>query len=222
MFRIAIAIIIGGGFLAFHGFKENKLSSLCQEDADKIELQELEGGKELSNMHIEIGHHWAIYSQCIYEYSQSKYNSAEPDSSTTVTSVSYPIISEQHPFNMALNKLQAKYGSLENLPENEIPEFKDFRVLVKTDRFKTIGSIPDNWDELQSVKGLVINEIDDLDKDEIKLLKQNWPHLDTDKVLILEIGREPSSASASMGMMGGGGLISIAGVGLILWMRKRE
>ncbi|MCF7957273.1 MAG: hypothetical protein K9M57_02360 [Phycisphaerae bacterium] len=222
MFRIAIAIIVGGGFLAFYGFQENKLSSLCKDTAEKVDLKALEDGQELTNMNIEIGPHWAIYSQSIYEYTQSKYDSSEPDNSTTVTSTSYPIISEKHPFNIALDKLQAKYGSLENVPESEIPEFKDFRVLVKTDRFKTIGGIPDNWGEIQNVQGLVINEIDNLDNEEIKLLKQNWPHLNTDKVLILEIGREPSSSSASMAMMGGGGLISIAGVGLMLWMRKKE
>jgi hypothetical protein len=65
-----------------------------------------------------------------------------------------------------------------------------------------------------SVKGLVINRIDSLDSEEEKLIKENFPSLDIDKVLILEQDRTPASLFKSMGMMAGGMLLALVGVGL--------
>jgi len=108
-----------------------------------------------------------------------------------------------------------KYGGPSNIPDAEYPEVDTFRVLVKTKRFKTESSIPNGISSDDSLKGLVINLIRSMDAEEKKLIKQSFPKVNIDDVIILEDGREPASMMVSLGMIGGGILLALAG---LAWM----
>ena len=151
-----------------------------------------------------------------------RYETGEPKDTTKVTKTYYPIISETHPFLMKLAVLAEQFGGEEKIPDELWPAFDQFTVLVKTDRFKTIGSIPDNWGDDANIEGLVINRIEGLSGEEANLLRQSFPQLDMDKVLILEEGRKPSPVTTSLGMMGGGVLLSGLGVFLLVGLPRKK
>ena len=212
MFRIKLAAIVVGAIVAFMGYQEFKLSGHAKEEATTVLLEELEANGELENAHIRIDEPVGVYGGLIYEYRQSKYDTGEPDESTSVAVAYYPIISQAHPFMAKLGELLIKYP--DGIPDDvSWPEMDNFRVLVKTKRFNTIGDFP--YDALlsdPSVQGLVVNEIESLDNEEIGLLKESFPKADFSQVLILEEGRKPSSSGKYLGMMGGGAALALVGL----------
>ena len=199
MFRIKLAMIIGGGFLAFMGYEQFKVSSGTTVEPVSVSLADLEAGKIPDNTHLNIGEHIALHGAAVYEYEQAEHQSGDPGPNAKVNHCYYPIFSTEHPLFAA---------------EEETAGDDDFAVLVKTQVFKTVGSIPDDFATVGSVKGLVINSIASLDAEETNLVKQSFPGVNLDKVLILEQNREPASIAKSGGMMGGGVLLSLVGLGL--------
>jgi len=202
MFRIKIAMVIGGAVLAFFGFQEFRVSSGTSSEPLAVNLAELERGEIPSNPHLTIGSHFALYGGCIYEFEQSKYGSGQPSGSSKVTMCYYPIVSAEHPLIQAIAN------------ESEDFDFGNLAVVVKTKRFKTFGALPDDiLAQENAVQGLLINKIDSLDGEEKKLLQESFPSVDVDKVLILQEGRKPSSVFLSLGMLLGGVVLSLLGIG---------
>ncbi len=202
MFRIKIAMVVGGAVLAFFGFQEFRVSSGTSSEPLAVNLAQLEAGDVPSNPHLAIGSHYALYGGCIYEFEQSKYGSGQPSPSSKVTMCYYPIVSQEHPLIQAI------------ADESEDFDFKNLAVVVKTKRYKTFGALPDDLiAQESSVQGLLINRIDSLDAEEKKLLRESFPSVDVDKVMILQEGRKPSSIFLSLGMMLGGMVLSLLGIG---------
>jgi len=144
----------------------------------------------------------------------------EPSEDTSVSYTYYPIISENHSYFFQIGALLQSFGAADAIPENLWPEIKQFSVLVKTKRFEQIKDIPMDWKEDASVEGLVINRIESLNSEETDLVRQSFPEIDIEKILILEEGRKPSSKVKSFGMMGGGGVLAVVGV-LLLFARRK-
>ncbi|HUT10336.1 MAG TPA: hypothetical protein VMY42_07565 [Thermoguttaceae bacterium] len=203
MGRFLMVLIVGGGALVFFGGREYLVSSGASSDPVEVDLAKLEAGETPENNHVKIGEHVSLYPASVYEYQQSKYASGEPGPDTTVTHSYYPILSMEHPF---IQKLVETEGE-------DVPDITDFAVLVKTKRFKTIRAIPDEMNTCASVQGLVINRIDSLDSEEKKLIKESFPLVKLDNVLILEEGRKPASLLLSLGMIFGGVALVVAGIG---------
>jgi len=220
MIRLNLALIIGGGVLAFFGGQEYLVSSNTQSDPVEVELADLESGEDPSNNYLKIGEHVALYPGAVYYCYVDESSGRDDDPGNKVEYCFYPIISTSHPFMKELDafdeKMIEKYGNLDNVPDSEPwPEVAGLKVLVKSRRFKTIGALPLEIDDsVPGVTGLVINQIDSLGSEEEKLLKESLPELNMDDVLILEAGREPASGLKSVGMMGGGVLLIVVGIGL--------
>lgn len=219
MFRLKLILIIIGATLIFKGYEEFKVSQKTSDVASEVALADLEKSAELENHYLTIGEHWAVFPACIYEYKTGKYDSKEPTNSTKVSTTYYPIISNTHPYIVTTDALALQYDGYDKIPDEKRPDFKQFAILVKTDKYKTIGAIPEEWLEQQNITGLVVNEVDPLESEEMNLLRENFPRLNFDKVLILEQDRVPSSNVASFGMMSGGGLVCVIG---LLWLFRRK
>ena len=95
----------------------------------------------------------------------------------------------------------------------------DVRLIVKSSRIRSESELDTlaNQDKLQ---GLVVNKIASLGSKERKILTQNYPKTDFDKVYILEHGRQPASAGKSYGMMGGG--LVLATLGVLGFFRNKQ
>jgi hypothetical protein len=215
MFRIKLAMAILGGVLAFVGIQEWRVSSGTTTEPIAVNLVDVEKGKVPDNSHWNLGEHVAVYDTGVYEYSQSKYDTSEPDAGTSITHYYYPVLSSEHPFLAQLRSLSEKYGSVESIPAEEVPALTDIAVIVKTKQFDTIGSIPSSWEIVPNLQGLVINRISSLSRKEAELLQGGLPGLNTEKLLILEAGRQPASTAKSLGMISGGAIVALAGVA---WM----
>lgn len=222
MWRIAIVILVAGGFLIYTGVQEYRVSSGASSAPLAIELAALERNPAPESSHLQVGEHVAVYGATVCTYEKSKYDYGTPKPSATVTYAYYPIISNEHPFLVRLRELREQYGDAE-IPEAEVPSLESFTVLVKTKKFKTFGSIPDEVFAHESgVQGLLINRIAALDSEDKRLLRQNFPKVDFDRILILEAGRRPSSPLKSLGLIAGGLLVILGGpVGLYLFSRRR-
>jgi len=115
------------------------------------------------------------------------------------------------------------YADFDELDEDvEDSSLDNFRVIVKTSRFDTMRDIPEeSLAQEDRVSGLVVNQISSLGRQERDLLRESFPELDFDKLIILAEGREPSSPSQSFGMMSGGGVLLLFGLGLGLFTLRQ-
>ena len=211
MFRIMLALLIGGCVLAFFGIQEYRVSMGTSAEPELVDLHALETGAEISNNHVKVGEHVAVFGACVYEYEESSLGGM--NDSSKVTHLYYPIISDEHDFFQAINRLAEKYGDPFDAPDAEWPDIDEFAVLVKTKRFSTIGSIPDGLQDEGEVQGLVVNRISSLDSEEKQLVNQSFPRLDLNKVLILEQDRHPASLAKSLGMIAGGMVMVLISIG---------
>ena len=218
-FRLKLIIIVAGGALGYIGYEEYTVSSKTGATPMEVELADLEKSTQLENNFVRIGKHWSLYPATIYEYETDSHVTRNPPSNSKVNHAYYPIISNSHPIFFKIQQLFVRYGNEANIPDDQWPDINQFTVLVKTNKFKTIGSIPDDWVESDLVQGLVINRIENLDSEEKNLIRQNFPQIDLEQVLIVEQDREPSSRSKSWGMMGGGGILILLGV--FLFFKKK-
>lgn len=216
-FRIKLLFLIGGGFVLAHGYEEYTMTRISKAEPEVVELAQLEGGSTISNQHIKIGKHHRIYPGLTYSYSQKEGDNSAPTASTKVNYAYYPVISEEHEFFKKLAELIAQHGDLDKLPDDAtVPRIENFAVLVKTDKIDTVGQIPEDFVESTEIQGLVINKIDQVKADEQALIRQNFPSLDFNKVLVLEEGRHPSSLGYALGVMALGLVLMLVGLALFV------
>ena len=213
MFRFKLIMIGVGAFCAYLGFQEFKVSQGTTAEAVAVELADLESGKETGeNAHMKVGSHYPVYFELIYY--------GPEDKEGQIDYAYYPIISENHDFIKALGALHTKYPE-GDFPEHEFPRLQEFKVLVKTKRFKTTSDIPDEFGMVGLMEGLVVNKIDGLKPAEQDLLKQSFPTFDPENILILEDGRKPASNTKQYGLMGGGAFLILIGLGwLVVGLKK--
>jgi hypothetical protein len=216
-----------GGASIFYGWSEYRLGAKSTPDPVDVDLAKLEQGEKVDNNHLKIGKHYGCYWGSVYSYKKSKFSLRKPDASTKIEYAFYPIVSSSNPDVQALDALLKKYGDLNKVPDDvDIPVPTHFVVLVKTTRFKTVGGIPDDIKSEPSIQGLVINEVSSLTSEEKKLIKDSFPNIDFNKVLILEDGRKPSSTAKAVVFMVIGAAILVGGligvIALVVMMAKGQ
>lgn len=178
--RFLFILLIAGAALCWFGCQEFRVSYGTSTEPVEIALFQLEDGEELPNNHIKFGDHLSLYSQSVLSYSTVKGGNGVPAPDTKVNFVYYPILSAAVVAN------------------------EDIAVVVKTKRFKTFGEVPKDDQQQRSVKGLVINRIGSLSKEEEDLIHEGVPGINLKKVLILEENRVPSALYFSLGMVAAG------------------
>jgi hypothetical protein len=155
-------------------------------------LAALEAGERVDNTHLKIGPHVACYPYAIYLYHRNEGDSSKPGPNVNVTHTFYPIISVSNPDVKALERQRQQ-------TDGKVPPLSQCVVLVKTTRrFTTVGEVnsiaKSGIRQEPAIEGLVVNDISSLTADEKALIQKKIPNIDFNKVLILEEGREPSSA----------------------------
>jgi hypothetical protein len=212
-FRVKLLLVFGGGFLAFFSFQEYRLGREASLEPVPASLASLESGEALPNVHVALGEHLCLYGASVYQY-QTRSGSDTPGVSTKIDYAYFPIISPEHPWMDQVRSVVLLHGGqVEAVPNNAWPEIEQFTVLVKSKkRFKTVGDIPDLVEVEDGVTGLVVNRIRKLGGKERELVQQAFPKADLDKVLILEEGRTPKTATATLGLAGVGIAVALAGL----------
>lgn len=225
MTRLKFVLVFVGGVICWLGFSEFRVGEGASPEPQVVELADLESGAVPDNTHLQIGPHWRMYHELVFRY-EAKRGADEDDVSdaTKVDYAYYPVLSEAHPYFLALGNMLELYGSYEDIPEERLPEVDQFAMLVKTKQHKTVGALPEGvWTEGEPIGGLVVNRIHDLKEDERNLIAQSFPGVSLDSLLVLEEGRRPASAAKVFGMMGGGAGVGLAGIGwLLVGLRGRD
>jgi hypothetical protein len=213
---VALFVLFGIG-AASHGWREWSASRDAAALPVEVDLASLENGASPPNPHVRIGPHVACYYSTVGEFkTDRRRGKRRADATTRLTHCFYPIISPAQPFVQKLNELAEKHGGLDKVPEDtEPPAIDRFAVIVKTERFKKFGDIPDVPHRREAeLQGLVINTLRPLGYKEKKLLKEEFPNMDFDKVLVVEENRKPSSWAWCATFQYGG--VALIGAGLLL------
>ncbi len=175
---------------------------------------------------LRLGSHFALYPHSIFEYEAGDDEDGEPRPEATVRYTLYPIISPSHPCfagfpdgessNAPVPMVEAVLGpgGFENVDR--------FAVLVRTEKYETVGAIPDRVARIPHVEGLVINRIRSLDEKESELIRSSFPRLDLSRVLILDEGRRPMPSTHIEFLFGGAALLLTAGLGVLFWGLNRR
>ena len=99
MFRLVVALIIAGGIVGYLGYEEYQVGAGTSTSAVQFELVDLENGAEPPDKHLQLGEHWAIYSSWV------GWGDVDSDD---LDYIYYPIVSVQHPYNQAWDRLLAQ------------------------------------------------------------------------------------------------------------------
>ena len=203
---LIICIALGTVFGLFNkGCSEYDISLKSGDMPAEIRLSSLEKGEETDNIYLKFDEHWRIFPASIYEYETYGGREKKPADYSKVNYVYYPIISGEHTYLYSFTELSQKYGEIHKIPKNEMPRIKDFRILVKTDRFEFIGEIPSEWRHSASVEGIVIGTAQsELSNPEKQLVYEMFPSANLYKMLVLDENRKPISKIYSILMIFGG------------------
>jgi hypothetical protein len=223
MFRVLIAIMVLGGVAIYFGYQEYAVGAGATAEAQQADLSKLEQGGELESTHVRFGDHLRLYYGQVYKFENE--TGTDPGLADKVTKAYYPIISSEHVFSRRLDALMKQYGSIQAIPDGEWRGIDRFKVLVKTDEYHTVGEVENlpPFKTSDSIRGLVVNSIESLSSKEEKFIRERFPNVDLDRVIILEKDRKPWPKSLSMGLMAGGfAMIAFPAIGLLLLHKRNK
>ena len=212
MVRLIIGLVVLACMSAWSGWQDLRVSHGAPSAPVEVELAEIERGASPPANWLAVGRHFRAYWGAVFQYQQTP--GAEMKDSDLVDYAYYPILSLEHPYVLSLIALEERYGTLQDAPDEELPELGSAAVLVRTDQFKTIGAIPDGFEVKDRIAGLLVSEIRSLDDEEQQLLKETFPSLDLSDVVILEHGRRPASAAGAYARIGFG-VLALGGVAVL-------
>jgi hypothetical protein len=198
--RLKLYLLIGGIALAYFGFRAFRLGSETKDEPQTLTCSQLAENGYGDNAHVRLGEFMLSLGGFVYEQQRE---------GGRYTRIWIPVV-----------PLESEYARMvDALPEGaEIPVPDTFNVILQSEH---IGSD----DMLQRIamqdflSGVVINEIDSLDRETKKLLRSQYTGIDLDKCWILDHRRKPKSAGLGLGMLVGG--VGMACLSFFLVLRKQ-
>lgn len=206
MGRFLIAMVVGGGVLAFLGVQELRLASEAKPEPQTLTCEALGQNGPGDNAHIIMSDFLLSPGGFVYEGDKA---------GTTYKTVWIPAVPLEGEYHRELKALLDSEG---NLPDN-IPAPRDLRVILRSKNLKNDAAIGTLGDA-DTVQGLVINKISKLSGKELKLLQESYPGIDFAKVWILEHGRQPAGVGKTVGLVGGG--VALILIAAALFIRGRQ
>ena len=192
--------LVGLGLIVF-GYSEFRLAIRESGSPASFRLEDLEAGAKPSQNHVLLGRHVRLYSLAVYRAKAKEIG----DPKARLDYVLVPIFSPEHPFYKEWSK-QREEGNV---------RLDKLRVVLRTTRHATLADIPAWTVEEPSLEGMVVNDIQSLGKDEIALLREEFPGANFEDVLLIEEGRRPTSLLVSACCLVGGTLL--AGLAIRQW-----
>jgi hypothetical protein len=187
-----VAVLLGA-VLCGVGYEEYRIGAGSADGAEDVELARLESGYVPQNQHLHIGRHLRDYKTIEYA---ARGQNARVD--RDVEYAFYPLLPADSP------------GS----------NVEEFKVLVKTSQFRRVSQLPKENEISPSIDGLLINRVSSLSAREAQLIRESYPQIEPDKLLILQEGREPWRPGSALTLCGAGILlISAAAAAAILSAR---
>ena len=203
MGRIILLVIILGGVLAFFGVQEMRLARVAKPDAQTVSCAKLIANGVGDNAHVSLTDFIMVPSAFVYETGKSG------GAWRSVWVPVVPVDGDYHKKVVAM--IERSGGNPAALSAANLPRPDDIRLIVKSNKVADEAAL-DALASQDTLNGIVINTISSLGSKQKKILADSYPGVNFDNVLILEHDRKPTSTGKSVGMIGGGGVISLLGV----------
>jgi hypothetical protein len=209
MFRFALVLLGLGLFVGFLGFQETRLWLASSGTPTELTLAELERNGPGNNRYIKVSEFLCTPSY-IYK--------AKKDNKANFTVVYLPAVSVDSAYGKQVHKIvtEAFAKGEKNIAEIEkrIPPFSGkFPLLIKSNKARDEQEV-DALMSADEIEGLVINSVESLGSEESNFLKQSYPGMDMDQVVILDHGRKPTAFLMLLVYYGGSVLLIGAGAGV--------
>lgn len=197
MGRFKLWMLIGGAALVFLGIQEWRLCAEVKGTPQKLSCAALARDGYGDNAHVELTDFLASSAGFVYEKKRGG----------DWSKVWVPLVPLDGPYAEMLRAL----------PEGaEIPAPETFGVILQTSNAKNekaLGKLVDK----DVLRGVVINEIDSLDRETKKLLAESYPGIDLEKCWIVEEGRSVRSVAMCLLFIVLG--LALAGGGIFFFIR---
>jgi len=172
-------------------------------DPVNVDLVDLEAGESLDDNHVRIGEHCAVFGAAVYEYEESRADIGP----AKVNHLFYPVISTKK--------------MLDLVDGSDAVELEQFSMMIRTSRFKTVDEADfalEKVAELEGeIEGLVVNQFGEgLDSEEEELIRENFPKLDLDNVVIVSEGHPVPTIWAGLIAMVIGSFFFFGGIFLMI------
>jgi ribosomal protein L32 len=191
---VLIPLVIGITFLGV-GFKEQKLADISSAEPEPISLARLlergpNGNPNLILSDFEICENWILYEKkAMVGVAVGEW-----------TKVWVPIVPTSN-----ANRAGAAFANFQD------PQ--DIRTLILSSRVHNENEVVPTL-AVKQLSGMVINQIAALSSKEKDLLRQGYPGVNFDNVIIFEENRQPASSEKIGWLLAGGGLLVVVGIGI--------
>lgn len=206
-FKLFVALI--GAVIVFKGWQEWKLAAIAKPTPASMTLAELSENGPGDNAHLVVGD----FFLCSWDYVYSSYRGRWDEAWVPAV----PLGGVLH--QQILNGLDENG----NWPEDQkmpVPEHVD--VVFRLTSARNENDV-DRIAMEDTLQGLVVSEIEDLDLEEKNLLQESYPGIDFEAVQIFEPGRRPKGVAAVYGMLGGGGVLGLGALAMLVpWRRGKR
>jgi hypothetical protein len=213
---VALLMVVGGGWLAWTGFRDVRLAGVAQVEPSTLSCRELAENGPGGNAHVQLtGFRLLTHSFVVEETESSR---IFDDVSQRFQSKSRP--PEKHWSRAWFPAVPADGEYVKRLdaaPDDRPPPLPDLRVIVQTG-----GGSDRSLDALEREKvltGTIVNVIESLDGKVERLLSGSYPGIDFDRCWILEVGRIPEMPRFGWLRLVSGVLILGGGGALLFLMR---
>jgi hypothetical protein len=212
IYRLMFASIFVGIGLCVYASHEYTLSAGSAGEPVDVELLDIENGRIPKSPYIRLGPHYRFYADILYDYEIEDENE-EPTEHTKVKAAYYPIFSTDGPVGRQMEALIRKYGGYDGIPD-QLPDDEWLpddspAVIVETAEYKTVGELPQGAVRLENTEGMIVHWGGPMGDELMASIRERFPDINLNKVVILELGRKPTSSIAVFGMIVGGILLSI-------------
>jgi len=202
MIRITLAMVIFGGVMIYWGYQEMSLSAKADTTPQTITCGDLSDAGPGDNAHVEMTDFLLCSMSYVYETKGSNDSVYK-----TVWVPAVPLGGVYH------EKILSMLDEEGNFTGDDMPVPKNLNVLVKTSDVSNDRDVMRLSDQ-DALTGLVINEIEAVDGEERRLLKESYPGVNFGDVWIIEHNRTPAGAGKTYGLMGGGAALLLLGIGV--------
>lgn len=205
-----LLIIFVGLALIANGWDGLRLGWTAGDAPERINLAELESGKQPASTYIELGEHYRLTSHIVYSVLKRKKSTV--DAQSTVSYAFMPVLSADL-IQQVVTQSKAR-GELQ-LPAS-------LAMLIQTSEFGKRGELESYardsalLDARKQARGLLINGVGGLSDEHRDMLQRDFPGIDFSRILILELDRTPASGAELFLLFAGGLALLALGLGLLI------
>ncbi|MGQ0613417.1 MAG: hypothetical protein ACT4PV_06750 [Planctomycetaceae bacterium] len=186
MSRFRILLVFGAIGLGVYAYQETRLGSKARAEPQRLSLARLAADGPGDNAHILL----TDYLMCSWSFVYSSKRGSW-------TEAWVPAVELEGEYHIQVRALIAEKG------EDAKPSPpRDLKVIVKLPSARTIADV-ERIAALDEVRGMIINEIEELGSQERTILERNYPGVDFARCWVFEEGRSPASSGKKFGLWGG-------------------